>query len=148
MKARRKVKGGVDRNTNAIERHAVQYLKALDRLTEFKEALSDELSQLAELQAALNDVELECTVESSKHLRHKTSMTIAGVKFSRSTQNSRSVDAESLLEAFPELRKVKGLFKVILGPFDKVTASGAFDTRTLAVSMKNEASFRYHVQKE
>ena len=148
MKARAKIKGGVVRNTAALGRAAAEYVLAFDRFTRFESYMSDQLTLLAELQEALDAAELECGHQAARHLTRKSSIVEGGVKFSRSTKNTRVVDARALIRAFPEVYKVDGLLKVMLGPFDKVTASGAYDPEQLGEAVSTQTSFKYHVQKE
>lgn len=148
MKPRRKPKGGVARTSEGLDNTTQQYLNALHRRDSFKLALGTELSNLAELDEALDAAEHECTLQAQRHLTGaKSSLVHNGVKLSRSKKNSRVVSAAELLRMYPKLRSVEGLFKVILGPFDRVAASGAYDAEVIAKAVKTETSFKYHVEK-
>ena len=136
------------RTSEGLDNTTQQYLNALKRRDSFKLALGPKLAQLAELEEALDAAEHECALQAQRHLTGtKSSLTHNGVKLSRSKKNSRVVSAEALLKRYPKLRSVEGLFKVILGPFDKVVASGAYDADVVAAAVKTETSFKYHVEK-
>lgn len=149
MKSKRRVKGGVKRTADGLEDIASKYLRALERRDSFQTALGPELAKLAELQEVLDAAEHDCLLQAQRHLTGtKNSLTKAGITLSRSKKNSRVVSAESLLGKFPKLRRVEGLFKVMLGPFDKVAASGAYNAKQIAAVVQTETSFKYHVQKK
>ena len=148
MKPRRRAKGGVERTSVGLETSAANYLTALERRDKLYQHLGPDLAALAELQEALDAAEHECALHAQRHLTGtKNSLVKAGVKLTRSKKSSRVVSAEKLLGKFPNLHLVNGLFKVMLGPFDRVAASGAYDADTIAWAVKIETSFKYHVEK-
>ena len=139
----------MNRTSVGLQSAAAQYLKALDRRDRFRDGLAEKLGQLAELQEALDAAEHECALQAQRHLTGtKTSLVESGVKLTRSSKSSRVVSAEKLLRKFPKLHRVNGLFRVMLGPFDKVAASGAYNSDDIAATVQTETSFKYHVQKE
>lgn len=143
----KKPKGAVVRTDTLLRRSTVAFAKAKERLDEYELQIADQLAVQSQLQEELASAETACVFEAEKHLTEKKSSVVVGkVKLSRSAKNNRAVDPVKLLGAIPQLYKVDGLFRVVLGAYDKVVASGAYNAGKLSKPLSTEISFRYHVQ--
>ncbi len=145
-RASKKPKGAVVRKDTPLRRAAMAYERAQVRLSEYESEIAAQIMTLTALQEELATAETECVIEAEKHLTKKKSVVVGRVQFSRSTKNARVVDSVKLLGLLPKLHKVDGLFKVVLGVYDKTVASGAFNADKLGRPLSTETSFKYHVQ--
>ena len=146
MKARRKGKGGVVRNPDELRGSAIAYKKASERLASFKGDFADQLATLSQLQESFDAAEVQCGIEAQRYLGRRSQADVEGVRFYRTQRTSRSVDAGLLLACHPGLSRMEGLLSVRLGPFDKIVASSAYDSKELLSFVCTETSSKYHVQ--